>query len=245
MAHPVIGVATQTIDAVPGELPPCWIMGQRYVHALQHAGAVPWLIPLLPESPETLREIYSRLDGVFLTGGVDVDPKNYGEERASYCGRTDPARDAVEIQLIRWAAADHKPLLAVCRGIQVVNVALGGSLYQDVTNQVPNALRHDYFPTADKPARDYLAHSIDVQGASRLAKLLGGNSIQVNSMHHQAIKQLAPGLIATAHAPDGIIEGVEGRNGQYLVAVQWHPEELEDRDAGMRQLFTSFVEAAG
>ncbi len=244
MARPVIGVATQTIEAVPGELPPCWIMGQRYVHALRHAGAIPWLIPLLPDDRETLREIYSRLDGVFLTGGVDVDPTNYGEQRAEYCGKTDPDRDAVEIQLIRWAKEDQKPLFAVCRGIQIVNVALGGSLYQDVTKQVPTALRHDYFPTADQPARDYLAHAIDVANSSRLAELLGGTSVKVNSMHHQAIKQLAPGLTATAHAPDGIIEGVEGSNGQYLVAVQWHPEELEGRDAGMRRLFTSFVEAA-
>jgi len=244
MARPVIGVATQTIEAVPGELPPCWIMGQRYVHALRHAGAVPWLIPLLPDDLETLREIYSRLDGVFLTGGVDVDPKNYGEQTAEYCGKTDPARDAVEIQLIRWAKEDKKPLFAVCRGIQIVNVALGGSLYQDVTKQVPTALRHDYFPTADQPARDYLAHAIDITNSSRLAELLGGTWVKVNSMHHQAIKQLASGLIATARAPDGIIEGVESSNGQYLVAVQWHPEELEDRDAGMRRLFTSFVEAA-
>ncbi len=244
MARPVIGVATQTIEAVPGELPPCWIMGQRYVHALRHAGAIPWLIPLLPDDRDTLREIYSRLDGVFLTGGVDVDPKNYGEQRAEYCGKTDPARDAVEIQLIQWAKEDQKPLFAVCRGIQIVNVALGGSLYQDVTKQVPTALRHDYFPTADQPARDYLAHPIDITNSSRLADLLGGTLVKVNSMHHQAIKQLAPGLTATAHAPDGIIEGVEGGNGQYLVAVQWHPEELEGRDAGMRRLFTSFVEAA-
>jgi putative glutamine amidotransferase len=243
MPRPVIGIATQTQEAVPGELPPCWIMGQRYVQALVAAGAVPWLIPLIPDDPESLREIYSRLDGLFLTGGVDVNPDCYGEKRTDSCGRIDPPRDAVEIQLVRWARADHKPVLAVCRGIQVVNVALGGSLYQDVGRQLPRAIKHDYFPTRDNTARDYLAHSIAVAGG-RLADLLGQAPVMVNSMHHQAIKQLAPGLVATAHAPDGLIEGVEGSNGQYLVGVQWHPEELVERDAGMRRLFSSFVEAA-
>lgn len=245
MPRPVIGVATQTLEAVPGELPPCWIMGQRYVNALRSEGAVPWLIPLIPDDLETLREIYDRLDGVFLTGGVDVDPDRYGERRESYCGRTDPPRDAVEIQLIRWALNDRKPILAVCRGIQVVNVALGGSLYQDVSSQVPDALKHDYFPTKDNPSRDYLAHAIDMTSGSLLRELLGRDPVFVNSMHHQAIKQLAPSLVVSATAPDGVIEAVEADAGQYLVGVQWHPEELAERDAGMRRLFTSFVAAAG
>lgn len=245
MPRPVIGVATQTLEAIPGELPPCWIMGQRYVNALRSEGAVPWLIPLIPDDPATLREIYDRLDGIFLTGGVDVDPDRYGEHRESYCGRTDPPRDAVEIQLVRWAMSDRKPILAVCRGIQVVNVALGGSLYQDVSAQIPAALKHDYFPTKDNPARDYLAHAIDLASTSRLSELLGGAPVLVNSMHHQAIKHLAPGLVVSATAPDGVIEAVEGDSRHYLVGVQWHPEELAERDAGMRRLFTSFVASAG
>jgi putative glutamine amidotransferase len=244
MSRPVIGIATQTLEAIPGELPPCWIMGQKYVQALRLAGAIPWLIPLIPEDPATLREIFDRLDGIFLTGGVDVDPRHYGEERADFCGRTDPPRDAVEIQLIRWSLADHKPILAVCRGIQVVNVALGGSLFQDVAAQLPGSIKHDYFPTKEKPARDYLAHTIRTVRGSRLREFLGSEEVAVNSMHHQAIKKLAPGLTVTAVAPDGVIEGVEGTNGQYLVGVQWHPEELTDQDAGMRQLFSSFIKEA-
>lgn len=244
MARPVIGVATQTLEAIPGELPPCWIMGQRYVHALRNAGAVPWLIPLIPDDLDTLKAIYDRLDGVFLTGGVDVDPGHYGEPREEFCGRTDPPRDAVEIQLIRWALADRKPILAVCRGIQVINVAMGGSLYQDVARQVPEAIKHDYFPTKDNPARDYLAHPIDMRRGTRLSEYLGRMPVPVNSMHHQAIKQLAPGLVVTATAPDGVIEAVEATSDQYLIGVQWHPEELADRDAGMNRLFTSFVEAS-
>lgn len=244
MSRPVIGIATQTLEAIPGELPPCWIMGQKYVHALRSAGAVPWLIPLIPDDLATLREIYNRLDGIFLTGGVDVDPSQYGEAKASYCGRTDPPRDAVEIQLIRWSLEDHKPILAVCRGIQVVNVALGGSLFQDVAAELPGSLKHDYFPTKERPARDYLAHPVATVSGSRLREYLGPDPVLVNSMHHQAIKRLAPGLKVTATAPDGVIEGVEGMNGHYLVGVQWHPEELTEADSGMRRLFTSFVDAA-
>jgi putative glutamine amidotransferase len=242
--RPVIGVATQTQDAVPGELPPCWIMGQRYVDVLRSVGAVPWLIPLFPNDPATLREIYNRLDGLFLTGGVDVDPSRYGEAKESCCGRTDPARDEVEIQLIRWANEEHKPVLAVCRGIQVLNVAMGGTLYQDIAVQVPKAIKHDYFPTEDNTARDFLAHGVQVVPDTRLGQLLDNTPVSVNSMHHQAIKKLAPGLKPTALAPDGIIEGVEGTNGQYLVAVQWHPEELADGDVGQRRLFASLIDAA-
>jgi len=244
--RPVIGIATQTLEAVPGELPACWIMGQRYVNVLRSVGAVPWLIPLLPDDLGTIREIYDRLDGVFLTGGVDVDPSRYGEAKLATCGRTDPPRDEVEIQLVRWALADRKPILAVCRGIQVVNVALGGSLFQDVASQVPAALKHDYFPTKTNPARDALVHPIEVQRGTVMADLVGGGPLPVNSMHHQAIKALAPGLVPSAFAPDGLIEGVEGAPGQYLVGVQWHPEELADRDPVMRRLFSSFItNAAG
>jgi putative glutamine amidotransferase len=243
--RPVIGIATQSLEAVPGKLPPCWIMGQRYVRALASAGAVPWLIPLLPDDEPTLRAVYDNLDAVFLTGGVDVGPENYGEERHERCDRSDPARDCVEIALIRWALADGKPILGVCRGIQVINVACGGSLYQDLGIQRPAEVKHDCFPGAAPPyTRDYLAHPVRVEADSRLGRLLGAEQVPVNSMHHQGIKRLAPGLRACAFAPDGLIEGVESGNGRYLVGVQWHPEELADADAAQRRLFTDFIAAA-
>src|SRR5262245_6631856 len=201
-------------------------MGQRYVRVLADAGATPWLIPLLP-GEDTLRAVYEHLDAVFLTGGVDVDPANYGEERHELCDRSDPARDWAEITLVRWALADHKPVLGVCRGIQVVNVACGGSLYQHVADQHPRAIKHDYFPSAAPEQgsykRDYLAHPVRVERGTRLGRLLGDAELRVNSMHHQGIKRLAPGLVPAAHAPDGLIEGLESGNGRYLVAVQWHP----------------------
>jgi putative glutamine amidotransferase len=202
------------------------------------------LLPLLPHDPEGMRELFERLDGVFLTGGVDVDPARYGEPKHPLCGTTDSDRDAVELMLLEHAIAVGKPVLAVCRGIQILNVARGGTLYQDVTAQVPAALKHDYFPTPSNPSRTYLAHEITVAAGTRLAAILGETVVPVNSMHHQAIKDLAADLRPTAFAPDGIIEAVEGPGGHYLVGVQWHPEELTDAHPGMRRLFTSFVEAA-
>lgn len=242
--RPVIGIATQTLPAVVGERPACWIMGHRYVETLRSVGAIPWVIPLLPHDPDTMREIFDRLDGVFLTGGVDVDPARYGEAKHPLCGTTDPDRDAVEMMLLEHALANDRPVLAVCRGLQILNVARGGTLYQDVTAQVPAALKHDHFPTPAQPSRAYLAHDITVTPNTRLGELLGDSVVPVNSMHHQAIKDLGRGLRASAFAPDGIIEGIEGTNGQFIVAVQWHPEELAESQPGMRRLFTSFVEAA-
>jgi len=245
MPRPVIGIATQTLPGKPGgDLPNCWIMGQRYVESLRVVGAIPWLIPLLPDDPDTMNGIFDRLDGIFLTGGVDVDPSRYGEDRHPKCGTTDPARDAVELMLLAHANATGKPVLAVCRGIQILNVAEGGTLYQDVTAMVPAAMKHDYFPTPDRPSRSYLAHDISVKQDTRLGGILGESVVPVNSMHHQAIKDLAPSLRASAFAPDGIIEAVEGKGKNFLVAVQWHPEELAETQPGMKRLFTEFVAAA-
>jgi putative glutamine amidotransferase len=243
--RPVIGIATQSLEAIPGKLPACWVMGQRYVRALAASGATPWLIPLLPEDEATLRAIYDHLDGLFLTGGADIEPARYGEERHERCDRGDGARDWTELTLIRWALADRLPILGVCRGIQALNVACGGSLYQDVHDQCPRAIKHDYFPSpATGFTRDFLAHSVRIQPGSRLRELLGTEQTAVNSMHHQGIKRLAPGLAATAFAPDGLIEGVERPDLPFVVGVQWHPEELVETQAPMRRLFVGFVAAA-
>jgi len=147
---PVIGITTQTLEAIPDQLPRCWIMSQRYVEVLTASGAIPWVIPLLEGREAALRSIYDRLAGLFLPGGVDIDPAAYGEPRTSLCGRIDPARDWAELLLVRWALADKKPVLAVCRGAQLVNVAIGGSLYQDVGAQHPDAIKHDHFPTGGR-----------------------------------------------------------------------------------------------
>ena len=243
-ARPVIGIATQTQHAIPGELPPVWITGQKYGRVLAACGALPWFIPLLPNDESTLRDIYERLDGVFLTGGVDVDPSNYGETRLACCDETDPERDWTEMRLVRWAQEEGKPLIGVCRGIQMINVALGGSLYQDVREQRCESIRHDYFSTSGEFSREYLAHTVRIERGSRLAQLLSAEEVPVNSMHHQGIRRLAPGLRPTAFAPDGLIEGFEGQNARFLLGVQWHPEELAESSEPMRRLFTAFIEAA-
>jgi putative glutamine amidotransferase len=243
--RPVIGIVTQTQEAVPGQSPRAWIMGHKYVQVLARAGAVPWLVPLLRDDTETLRHIYERLDGLFLTGGVDVDPANYREATHQLCGVTDHDRDWTELTLVRWALADGKPVLGVCRGIQLLNVAAGGTLHQDLAAQRPHAIKHDYFAPGGPYSRDMLAHGVRVVSKSRLAGLLGADEVPVNSMHHQGIKDLAPGLEPVAFAPDGLVEGVEGRNGRFLLGVQWHPEELADKDPAMRRLFTAFLDAAG
>jgi putative glutamine amidotransferase len=242
--RPVIGIAMQTLEPIPGQLPLCWVMGQKYVCALTEVGAVPWLIPLLTGDEETLRAIYEAADGIFLTGGVDVDPAAYGEPRHELCGRTDPDRDWTELCLIRWALEDQKPVLGVCRGIQVMNVAAGGTLYQDVNAQYDGGMKHDYFPPADGYERTSLTHDAEVAPGSHLGRILGHARVRVNSMHHQGIKSLAPGFRPTAHAPDGLIEGIESDAERFLIGVQWHPEELAPTRPDMRRLFSAFVEAA-
>lgn len=245
--RPLIGVPTQSlhaIDDIPPHLPPSWVMSQRYFLVLAERGAIPWMIPLLEQDTETLREIYERLDGLFLAGGVDVHPDNYGHELGPLTGRTDLPRDLVELQLTRWALADGKPVLGACRGIQAINVAGGGTLYQDVHDERVNAIKHDYFPTQGY-ARDHRAHDVTLEEGSRLREIYGAATIRVNSMHHQAVRDLAPGLRATAHAPDGLVEGVEMEEAAFVVGVQWHPEMLAETDEGTRRLFARFVEAAG
>jgi putative glutamine amidotransferase len=175
---------------------------------------------------------------------VDVDPARYGEERQPICDQPDQVRDTVELALVRWALADHKPILAICRGIQLLNVACGGALYQDVPTQRQSAIKHDYFPAVVKLPRDHLAHEVRVEPGSRLACALGTESCQVNSMHHQGIKRLAPVLNAVALAPDGLVEGVEMPARHFVVGVQWHPEELTARQEPARRLFSTFVSAA-
>jgi putative glutamine amidotransferase len=244
--RPVIGVTTQTlqsIDGIPASLPESWVMNQRYFLAATIVGGVPWMIPLLDDDLPTLREIYERLDGLLIPGGVDMDPATFGEDRHPKLGNVDPARDRVELQLTRWAIEDKKPVLGLCRGIQVINVSMGGTLYQDIADQVPRAIKHDYFPTAGFE-RDHLAHEVELTPGTRLRKAMERGTIRVNSMHHQGIKDLAPELVASAVAPDGLIEAVEVGSDHFMVGVQWHPEVFEMTDPHTRHLFHEFVEQA-
>ena len=243
--RPIIGIPTQTlhsIEGIPEALPESWVMNQRYSRVVAAAGGVPVMIPLL-EDESSLRALYDLTDGLLIPGGVDLDPATYGESPLPACGRLDPARDRVELQFARWAIAEGKPLFGLCRGLQIVNVALGGTLYQDIAAQRSDAIKHDYFPTAGF-ARDHVAHPVTITSGSRLDALVGAASLGVNSMHHQAVKDLAPGLVTTAVAPDGVVEALESSGEQFVLGVQWHPESLTDRDPRMHRLLTGFVQAA-
>jgi putative glutamine amidotransferase len=244
--RPIIGVTTQTlqaIDGIPAGLPQSDVMNQRYYIAVALAGGAPILVPLLDDEPEALRAAYEACDGVLIPGGVDVDPKYFGEDPHPKLGRIDGARDRVEMQMTRWSVEDRKPLLGLCRGLQVINVTLGGSLYQDLEDQYPDAIKHDYFPNFGYD-RDHLAHEVSLTKGSRLRHLMELERIPVNSMHHQGIKALAPALAPSAVAPDGLIEAVESTSDHFMVGVQWHPEVFEMTDPHTRHVFREFINAS-
>jgi len=244
--RPIVGVPTQTLQSLGGvsaEIPPSWVMSQRYVLTLTNAGAIPWLIPLVDD--ETLRGVYDALDAVFLPGGADIDPASYGTEPHPLCDKTDRERDRVELALARWAMEEGKPVLGVCRGMQLINLAAGGTLFQDIAEQLPGSIKHDYFPFSGQHfTRDYLAHEVTVVERTRLAGVFGAGHLRVNSMHHQGVRDVGAGLVVSATAPDGLVEGLESDNGHYVVGVQWHPEALTDNQVAARKLFDEFVQVA-
>jgi len=244
MRRPIIGIPTQTLEAIPNELPRCWVMSQRYVLALVECGGIPWVLPLLPDDPETMRAMYDRVDGVLLPGGADIDPASYGEVRGPHCGRTDAERDRSEVMLTRWALAEGKPLLGICRGVQIINIAAGGTLYQDIAAERAGATKHDYFPRGNRNPRSQLVHDVSITPGTRLAAILDEPRARVNSMHHQGIKTLGAGLVAAAIATDGVVEGVEKAGDDVLLGVQWHPEDLTHSEQHMQRLFGALLDAA-
>ena len=187
--------------------------------ALARAGAVPLLLPALRD-PQVLAAMVERVDGLVLSGGTDVSPQTYGEAPLDPAWAGDPERDTYERALISAALARHKPILGVCRGAQILNAALGGGLYQDISAQLAGSLRH-----RDWHSYDGNGHAVAIAGDSWLAAIYGAGDILVNSVHHQAVRRVAPTLRCTAVAPDGVVEAVERVDDEnFLVGVQWHPE---------------------
>jgi putative glutamine amidotransferase len=241
MAKPLIGLVCEYWSS-PGKHIKSRVQGQlmTYIDALQAAGGIPVLIPeTLPD--EDVQQLYSLLQGVVLPGGGDLDPQVYGETQHPATDSIDLERDRVELYLTRRAIADEKPFFGICRGVQVLNVALGGTLYQDLPSEFPDALPH-YF-RAPEFTRDHHGHTVQVEEESLLARCLGTPLVEVNSRHHQAARQVAPGLQIVARAPDGVIEALELPTHPFALGVQWHPENLQ-AEAPMRGLFEQFVEAA-
>ena len=232
--QPIIGVAP-LLDRARGR----WWMVSEYLDRLAGAGALPVVLPMT-ERPDTAEGLADRLDGLLLPGGHDISPDLYGEELLPACGELSPQRDGLEARLFALALERGKPVLGICRGLQLINVLLGGSLYQDLPTQYPSELLH----RQEKP---YAApcHGAALERGTPLQALLGTDAIQVNSLHHQAVRTLSPRLEAMAYAPDGLVEAAWMPEAPFVWGVQWHPELMPPEDAPSRALFRRFVQAAG
>jgi putative glutamine amidotransferase len=211
-------------------------MREDYVRSVDAAGAVPLVLPT--QGPEAAEAILDRLDGLVLSGGIDVDPALYGCAPHPKLGRVDRARDEFEIALTRLALRRDLPILAICRGQQLLNVATGGTLIQDIPSVVTGAVAHDA-----PGRRTRRSHPGEVAPGSRLGEILGPGPLLVNSFHHQAIDRLGQGLKVTGRAPDGVIEAVEMEERSFVVGVQWHPESFWREPVSFRALFEAHVEA--
>lgn len=213
-----------------------------YKDALLAVGALPVMIPLGLDE-DGLLTVLDRLDALLVPGGGDIAPSHYGGDESFPTLRgIDPRRDEMEIWAVRAAVARDMPLLAICRGHQMFNVALGGTLWEDVGHKMPDAITHDFY--APGVARDVRPHAVQIVPDSRLAHLLGRTETLVNSLHHQGVRELGSGLRASGFAPDGLVEGLELPDHRFAVSVQWHPENLVRIDPAMLGLFRGLVEAA-
>lgn len=210
-----------------------------YMEGVAQAGGLPLMLPLTAEDA-ALDQLCALCDGFLLTGGHDVSPALYGEQALPKCGDTSPQRDAMELGVLRRAMAHDKPVLGICRGIQFINAALGGTLWQDLPSQRPSAVCHRQKPPYDAPA-----HTVGVLPDTPLYRLLKTDTLAVNSYHHQAIRDLAAPLEAMALSPDGLIEAVRHPGQRFLWAVQWHPEFAYRSDPAARAVFRAFVSACG
>jgi putative glutamine amidotransferase len=235
--QPVIGITTYREVSTEGL--PYVMIYQAYAQAVMQAGGVPVLIPsILAEGGWAA--LYERLDGILLAGGGDIALEHFKGDDHPRIDGVDPLRDSIELSLFHAAYKDGKPFLGICRGIQIVNVGLGGTLYTHISDQHPNAIDHTY----PGNMRTVLAHEVKVEEGTRLAEILGEPILQVNSLHHQGLKDVAPELRITAYALDGLVEAVELPEHPFGLAVQWHPEWLTDQQP-TRNLFKTFIEAAG
>ena len=209
---------------------------QTYPRAVAAAGGLPLLLPP-PDDPDVLRQTGALLDGVLFPGGADVEPARYGEE-AHPTVVVDEVLDGLELELAAWAVAEEVPTLGLCRGQQLLNVALGGSLVQDLPSDgIPHPQSPHHGP------RSELVHRVEVSGDSRLAGIFGTDTLAVNSYHHQAVRRLGRGLRAVAWSSDGVVEGIESADHPWLLGVQFHPEDLVDFHEPSRRLFEAFVGA--
>lgn len=233
---PVIGITTYQTTNSYGH--PAITLMRAYVDAVIQAGGIPVLIPSAI-ADNGWDALYARLDGILFSGGGDIALEHSPGEPHPRIDDVDQARDAVELKMVQAAASDGKPFLGICRGCQVINVGLGGTLYTHIPDQLANALDHSY----PGSMRTVLAHEVKIDEGTHFAGIYSEPIIKVNSLHHQGLKDIAPSLRAAGHAPDGLVEAVELPDHPFGLAVQWHPEWLTDQQP-TRDLFRRFVTAA-
>lgn len=232
MKKPLIGIGSD-LAVKAGERDRAFAY-TTYVESLRRAGAIPVLIP---PQPENAAGVIDSLDGLLLAGGDDCDPAVYGEEKHPSVEPMDPRRQSNDVSLAKLARERGIPTLGICLGVQVMNVAAGGTLIQDIASSIETEIDH-----ASEPS-DRHRHDVLVENGTRLAEIVGARELNVNSSHHQAIKNVGDGLRVTAHAPDGVIEGLEDPTHPFYVGVQWHPEDMPAEDSA-KTLFGAFVGAA-
>jgi putative glutamine amidotransferase len=235
--RPLIGIPCATVRRA-GTQPPLQAGAPLYVRAVEEAGGIPVLLPLY-DDPVCVTDLQGKLDGVLLAGGGDVDPRCYAQDPRPETQPPDAARDQVELALVAAAIRWRIPVLGICRGMQVLNVARGGTLYQDIRAQMPGAQRHETPPGR----RGECCHPIELAVDSRLGTILGGREHMVNSSHHQAVARAGTGVVFVASAPDGVIEALELPDHPFALGVQFHPERLYHADTRMRGLFVALVHA--
>ncbi len=217
---------------------PRFALSEFYVRCVMDAGGLPLLLPNV--MPELAASYLSRMDGLLLSGGLDVDPEFYGEEPKPKLGNLDQVRDSYELELARGAHQAGMPMLSICRGVQLLNVAFGGTLVQDIDSEIDEPLKHEQ----DALRQNALSHRIRIKPNTRLHEIAAGSErIRVNSFHHQSVKDVADGFDITARSEDGVIEAIEDPTHPFCVGVQWHPERLPENDF-TRSIFQHFVEAA-
>ena len=235
--RPLIGMPCALIQRGEG-LAPAYGALPAYVHAVENAGGFPVLLPFWQDQ-DALATLRWRLDGLMLMGGGDVDPAHYGEPAHPETQPPEAARDHIELKLVRQALDEDLPVLGICRGLQVLNVAMGGTLVQHLPEQLPGALDHEM----STHGHDERRHPIAIEAGSRLAALVGATRHEVNSSHHQAIATLGRDIHVVAQAEDGVVEAIELPARTFAVAVQFHPERMAKDDPAMRRLFEAFVAA--